>query len=504
MLNTRSLGESKNWHWLILTLATGLIIASLPLTVSILLITTAIFITLMLIEPVLALVVMLSLAPLKTLIETESTLTLPLDIGQLSFFLAVGIWLIHKISLRQRFLYPQNIPILRPIGLFFFATALTLPTAYSVSAGINEWVKWAEILLLIYIVADYGKSRRDWLVLGLVIAAVSQALIGLYEFRGGSGAAHLWILDFRFFRAFGSFGQPNPFGAFMGLVLPLALGAAWGYLNEAWHKRRHSTWHTDAILCLFYSLSALILLLGLLVSWSRGAWLGFGVVGMVLLWLAPPRLWQGTLLLIAASILIGILWFTGRIPPQIAQRITDFQQDFTGFQDVRGVVISDENYAVVERLAHWQSALDMAKSHPWLGVGFGNYEIAYPDFALINWPLALGHAHNYYLNLVAETGLIGLAAYLLMWIGVLWMTWRLLRQTQGIQRGLALGLMGAWIQISVHSLVDKLYVNNLFLHLGVMFGLLAILQTSGQQNSRINLWSKPPTIHPPQAPPPTS
>ena len=56
----------------------------------------------------------------------------------------------------------------------------------------------------------------------------------------------------------------------------------------------------------------------------------------------------------------------------------------------------------------------MAGDRPWLGVGFGNYGAAYEEYALINWPDPLGHAHNYYLNLVAEIGFIGLGAYLLL------------------------------------------------------------------------------------------
>ena len=41
-------------------------------------------------------------------------------------------------------------------------------------------------------------------------------------------------------------------------------------------------------------------------------------------------------------------------------------------------------------------------------------------------------------------------------------------------RGLTLGLLGTWTHLAIHSFVDKLYVNNLFLHIGVMLGLLAV------------------------------
>jgi O-antigen ligase len=157
----------------------------------------------------------------------------------------------------------------------------------------------------------------------------------------------------------------------------------------------------------------------------------------------------------------------------------------TGFSDVRGVVISDANYAVVERLAHWQAALGMASDAPWLGVGFGNYEAVYPRYALVNWPMALGHAHNYYLNLLAETGIVGLAAYLGAWGVLVVLTLRALVRTHGMARGLALGALAGWAHLSAHSLFDKLYVNNMFLHIGAMVGLIGVLLLESRIHTRI-------------------
>jgi hypothetical protein len=41
---------------------------------------------------------------------------------------------------------------------------------------------------------------------------------------------------------------------------------------------------------------------------------------------------------------------------------------------------------------------------------------------------------------------------------------------------LALGLLAAWVGLSVHHLVDKLYVNNIYIHLGLMLALLHLLR----------------------------
>ncbi len=174
------------------------------------------------------------------------------------------------------------------------------------------------------------------------------------------------------------------------------------------------------------------------------------------------------------------LYATGLLPPSIVARLTDFAQ-YVRFEDARGVGINDANYAVIERMAHWQAALEMLRYNLWTGVGFGCYEPAYSQFALINWPIALGHAHNYYLNVAAETGLVGLAAYLFLWGAVFWQTWQATRRAKGLLRGVAIGLLGTWTHLSVHHLFDNLYVNNVHLHIGVLLGLLAfVIQQTNQ------------------------
>jgi O-antigen ligase len=206
--------------------------------------------------------------------------------------------------------------------------------------------------------------------------------------------------------------------------------------------------------------------------------------------------------LAAAAVLFGVGLQVGVVPATVSERLSGFNQDLRfgdvgdlSFGDsgsllraggVAGVDINDANYAVLERLAHWQAALDMARDNLWLGVGFGNYEPAYDSYALINWPYPLGHAHNIYLNILAEAGIIGLVAYLLFWAAVFWQTVRLLTRLDWPQRGLALGLLAAWVALSVHHLVDKLYVNNVYIHLGVMLGLLQLLEKQAESHIHNN------------------
>jgi putative inorganic carbon (hco3(-)) transporter len=219
---------------------------------------------------------------------------------------------------------------------------------------------------------------------------------------------------------------------------------------------------------------------GLYISASRGAWLGAAAAVLAMALFLSRRLGLGISLVILVLVAGWGFWEAGLLPASLTSRLASVT-DFVNVTDVRGINISDANFALVERLAHWQAAVSMAETHPWLGVGLGNYATAYPAVRLLNWPNALGHAHNIYLNVLAETGAAGLAAYTLLWGSVIALTIRVLKRATGWERGLALGLLGAWAHLSAHQIVDNLYVNNIHF---LVAGLLALLVYLDQRCAR--------------------
>jgi len=466
-------------------LVLGTVIALLPLESAVLALGLGGLAVLALIEPLGAVVVLLVVAPTKALIETEAVFSLPVDIGQITLAIVFGAWLLNRLAQHRRLAWRFSW-VMIPLLWFIAAALLSLTSALSISKGLAESLKWIEMLaLVIFCLAAYRRSEIPWLVFAVVVAGGVQAIVGIYEFLGGSGAEHLLILDGRFYRAFGTFGQPNPFGAFMGITLLLAAGTAWGYTGRVWQViRRHPLgWrglltedrHGDSLSAIFYLAMTALLAVGLLVSWSRGAWMGFAGAAVVMVLFVPRSLVRGFILVVFIGVAGLLAWNSGLLPDALTARLSGFVSELTTIVDVRGTDVTDSNYAVTERIAHWQSAAIMAEDHPWLGVGFGNYEVAYPDYALMNWPQALGHAHNYYLNLLAEVGVIGLTAYLIMWTVITGLTIRLWKRSEGLVRAWSVALLGIWTYLTIHSMVDKLYVNNMFLHIGCTLGLLALL-----------------------------
>lgn len=414
--------------------------------------------------PLLPLALALLAGPFKALLAVTYP-ALP-DPAQLLLGLALLAWLLRGLAQRQLLLPTHSVALL--LILFLLFTGATLLAAQDLASGAAEWAKWLQVLLVMALVAAEPRRSTPWLLAALLLSGATQAVIGGWQFAlRGAGPGHFEIAP-GLFRAYGTFEQPNPFGGYMGLVWPLASALAVG-LWQARQIGRHK------LLSAACAMVALLAAGALLASYSRGAWLGAGAAAAVLLLGALRPAGARPMLLLA--LLAALLLFAGRDlwPQWIVARVGSITQVFAG-ADVRGVDPTTENFAVVERLAHWQAGAEMAAAHPWLGVGLGNYAAAYPRYRLLRWPLALGHAHNFYLNLAAETGLPGLLIFVALLLAAALQASRALRAARGWQRALALGLLAAGAHLTIHNTVDNLIVNNVHLYLGCMLGMLAAAQ----------------------------
>jgi O-antigen ligase len=171
---------------------------------------------------------------------------------------------------------------------------------------------------------------------------------------------------------------------------------------------------------------------------------------------------------VSAAILLGA---ADRLPASVTGRVGSVAETFVTW-DVADSEVTDANFATVERVAHWQAAAAMWADSPWVGQGPGHYELVYDRYRLPRWPDALGHAHNYYLHVLAETGIIGLATYLAFIGAALVFTVRAaLRPATRLQAALGLGLVGVFGAVVIHSLTDNVFVHDMTVHLGLLIGL---------------------------------
>ncbi|MBI2886690.1 MAG: O-antigen ligase family protein [Chloroflexi bacterium] len=364
------------------------------------------------------------------------------------------------------------------LAVFLAVGAFSLTVSAAPALSLKELVKWLELGLAFLLAATLVERRRDVLVVAaaLLVAGATEALYGLSQAGSGSGPTG-YLLGGGALRAFGSFGQPNPFAAYLALLLGLGSGLALAFSSYARGK-------------LLTPLGLLLLgcgglmVLALLSSYSRSALLALGTGATVIVALHSRRavLALGAGLLVGLALLLLGAW--GLLPPVVTSRLVVLAENFTLF-DARDITLTSQNFPLVQRMAIWQAAWEMFLDHPLVGVGIGSFDAVYLRYALPGWPYLPGHAHNYYLNLLAETGILGLGAYLAL-LGSLW--WQALRTVRRVQRlarsgasdwgyaacyGVALGAAGVLAVLTIHHLFDNLYVHGMAALVGLLLGLAA-------------------------------
>jgi O-antigen ligase len=447
------------------TTALALLLAALPIEVAAGLAIGVLVVVSAVIEPAVALAALLVTVPFSTEVTVEAgdfsvTLIEPLIV------LLVVCWAARGIARRDLRLVAS--PTLAALGLVILALLASSLAAERLGLAYKEIVKWLELLVVyLFTVANLERLRHQQAVLlALLLAGTAEALYGIFQYATGAGPATFAIGEA--LRAYGHFEQPNPFAGYLGTIFPLALALAI-------HRRPH-------FLALVATSCAAATAAAILLSLSRGAWVGVALGVAAMFWTWSPLARRRLGLAAAGLVLFLLLTATRVLPGGWSDRLVAVIDNF-GVFDVRGVEVTNENFAVVERMAHWQAGWYMLLDHPILGVGAGNYPAVYAEYSLPGWQEPLGHAHNYYLNMAAETGLPGAAALVLLLVVIYRSILAGLRhQPEGsFGRALLAGLLASLVVLTVHNLFDNLLVHGMQVQVGFLLGLAA-------------LWSKSPPV----------
>jgi O-antigen ligase len=146
--------------------------------------------------------------------------------------------------------------------------------------------------------------------------------------------------------------------------------------------------------------------------------------------------------------------------------------------DPRGVTPTPDNYALVERMVHWQAAGNMFLSSPWTGVGIGNFNTLFNTFGVQGWPYPRGHAHNYYLHLLAEVGIVGFVGYMVMLVtsfvvGVRALV-RVRRANDTYGEAVVIGALGILTTFAAHNFFENLHALNMGIHWAAALSLFTL------------------------------
>ncbi|MSQ24338.1 MAG: hypothetical protein EXR58_07305 [Chloroflexi bacterium] len=457
---------TKRWHWdrppggvlaaaFFLSVALSILLATPPLVIGAGLAAAVLLLVFGLLEPRVLLAALIFAVPFSRLAKVDLG-HFSVSAADLLVALVAARWLIEGLASRRLVVWFG--PSLVGATLFFASALLSSLFAEDFQASLAELIKLAEMI----VVALYATTHLDdratavFVMQALVLAGAAESLVAIFQTVTASGPASFALGSF--VRAYGDFDQPNVLGGYLALTLPFGL-----------------------ILCTQRSRSRPVMAiatgliaLALGATLSRGAWLGALVSLGFIAWLWSQQTRRALMVAVAALALFGGLAMSGLAPAAISDRLTVLTENFVVF-DARTVDVTPINFSLIERMAHWQAGWAMGMDHPIVGVGPGNFEEMYSHYFLPGWPLALGHAHNIYINTFAEQGAIGLLS-LLLFLGVVFrraLDFLSLDQSESDTARLSLlAAFGALVAFSVHNVFDNMFVHGIGIELGLLLGLV--------------------------------
>ena len=392
------------------------------------------------------------------------------------FFLA---WFIPAVFFKKE-LY---ISTFQGFGLIcvLLASAASLFFAQEPSWGVRKLAVFLSIFPLYFLAAGFAdeKTNSKKIVDILILGAFVSALIGLIQFLSqffvsysvliklytdGIGPIFWgktfsvlvaqnpsWFVNIgggTLMRAFGLFPDPHMLAFFIGLVSPLALA------------RLLCCKKINFLLLLVYGL----MFLAVLLTFSRGGYLGLFFSIILILFYSWRFLNEKKKFLIFTGLALLLLIFIIFAAPVVSRFISSF-------------LISEGSS--LGRIQIWQQSLKIFLAKPILGVGLGNYPKAVDPLAVYRSPVT---SHNLYLDVASETGIFGLAIWLLLIFGSFYQLGKSLKYKRAPQENetealtsLKIGLVGSLGYFAVHSLFETSIFNPAVLAaLMVTFALISI------------------------------
>ncbi len=275
-------------------------------------------------------------------------------------------------------------------GLFFtFVAAICISTLWNLNTALSlrgpaslaiETVKTISLWLYFYLVVNVVESRKDlllllktWSIAGALVSAAGAA--GSLAFQYGGIVSSFSA----FYRAQGTFEDSNLFAAHAALSMFFTLI----YRNLTGSR---SLWVWVAVA---------LDLAGILLSASRGSLLAT-LLSLALVWLLCSSV-RAKMITALSIVVLGTLLSTVPDKQGLLSRNAALSRLTTTTVDL-------DNPEAAQRRRLWNTAFDQFLASPVLGCGRGNFGVAEHN--------GLMYAHNTYLGLLAETGLLGFLVYM--------------------------------------------------------------------------------------------
>lgn len=358
-----------------------------------------------------------------------------------------GFWLLLTVSDTPRegqspFATPMHALVLLYWGISAVATALS-PVRRAALVGFSKLTLYLVLFALMARVLRSPKIRAIVITVYL-LAALATSVYGLQQWFSGVAALATWVDPesplSRTPRVYSYLGNPNLLAGY--LVPAVVFSAAALFAWRRWlHKGLAAVMVATNVTCL-------------VLTFSRGGWIGGVVGGAVLVMLlmhwwsvALPKFWRIWGIPIVVGGLASVLVLATLAVPVLRDRASSM---------VVGRDDSSNNF----RINVWLAVLQMIKARPILGIGPGNvaFNQIYPLYQRPRFT-ALS-AYSILLEVLVETGVIGLTCF--VWLLVVtfhlgWIQFQTLRQVRDRQAFWLMAAIATLLGTLAHNLFDTVW-----------------------------------------------
>ena len=363
-----------------------------------------------------------------------------LSLADLSLALTAGAWLLDVLLRREwRRLKPPPCAQV----LFVLAAGLSFAVAQDKAFAAKDIVQLVEFFIVGHVVfAAFLREQKGALRQSLAVLFVATAVnvgIAAAQYFSGEG-----VMQVR-----GTFGNRNVLGGYLALALPMALGVMLG-VRQVWAK----------------AALGLLLAAGFLVNLSGASY--FAVAGVVACMAA--RRGHKVFIPVAACLLLAQVFVLPNLP-----RENDVEHFWS-------VALYDGDGVATKRYPEWQAAYNTVLTHPWLGVGMGNYQKRVGEF-YDNVPQRTGPSEadtqNLYLVLAVSAGFPALLLFIVFLGGAVRKARAAAAHGAGFQSALGLGVGGALTAFAFAAVWHPLIVRGIGLPLVFALALAQCLAGQG-------------------------
>ncbi len=324
----------------------------------------------------------------------------------------------------------RNVPLLRLPGGWLLLSLLLIGLvgmlrSDSLLFSFNQWIRLVSVFIVYALAAYFSQSPLTMQRVIDVLAAsfVLPALFGFYQLATGW---HFYLPDVGVGRIFGTFAHPNAFGVYLVLIFSVFISQ---FLTQSGRRK---------FLALFMVMASVTLLLS---TFARAAW-----VGAIIVLLTFGVLRSRKLLVIAT---LAAVIATAGVPAIRARFANPLEGSFASrleiwhgtFDEWKSVTARDDNMVSI--------ALDRLA-----GLGPGAVEVLTPR---VLGGVAFA-AHNDYLRVLVEYGLLGLGLYLTLLIVLFLSAYRAWRRSKDkLMASAALSFAAVTLAVLVMSVTDNIF-----------------------------------------------